>query len=107
MLSRELADSAHYPAIYLEGSISRVMSSILSQDKIKLANKLRRLWTLYQQNADLIQVGAYEQGTNPDLDQAIRCRPEIEEFLCQESDACVREQESWKSLEKLLGSIDK
>ena len=83
------------------------MSSILSPERIKLANKLRRLWTLYQQNADLIQVGAYEEGTNPDLDEAIRLRPEITDFLCQESEACVKEPESWKSLEKLLGSAEK
>ena len=107
MLSRALADSAHYPAIDLEGSISRVMSSILSPERIKLANKLRRLWTLYQQNADLIQVGAYEEGTNLELDEAIRLRPEIVEFLCQESDACVKESESWKGLEKLLRSAEK
>ena len=66
------------------------MASILSPERIKLANKLRRLWTLYQQNADLIQVGAYESGTNLELDEAIRLRPQIVEFLCQESDACVK-----------------
>jgi flagellum-specific ATP synthase len=49
----------------------------------------RRLWTLYQQNIDLIQVGAYEMGTNPDLDRAISMRNVMEEFLRQPMDELV------------------
>jgi flagellum-specific ATP synthase len=49
-----------------------------------MANRFRRLWSLYQQNQDLIQVGAYEAGSNPDLDQAIRLRPAMEHFLQQD-----------------------
>ena len=65
MLSRKLADAAHYPAIDLNGSISRVMQNLLPADDLKLANRVRRLWSLYQQNLDLISVGAYEMGSNP------------------------------------------
>jgi flagellum-specific ATP synthase len=84
MLSRKLADAAHYPAIDLNGSISRLMQSLLSPDDLKVANRFRRLWSLYQQNIDLIQVGAYEAGSNPDLDEAIRLRPAMEHFLRQD-----------------------
>jgi flagellum-specific ATP synthase len=84
MLSRKLADAAHYPAIDLNGSISRVMQNLLSPEDQKLANRFRRLWSLYQQNQDLIQVGAYEAGSNPDLDQAIRLRTSMEHFLQQD-----------------------
>ena len=84
MLSRKLADAAHYPAIDLNGSISRVMQSLLSPDDLKLANKFRRLWSLYQQNMDLIQVGAYEMGSNPTLDEAIRLRESMEQYLRQD-----------------------
>jgi flagellum-specific ATP synthase len=84
MLSRKLADAAHYPAIDLNGSISRVMQNLLSPEDQKLANRFRRLWSLYQQNQDLIQVGAYEAGSNPDLDQAIRLRTSMEDFLQQD-----------------------
>ena len=56
MLSRELADSAHYPAIDLEGSISRVASNVVTNEQNELAMKLRRLWTAYNQNRDLVQV---------------------------------------------------
>jgi flagellum-specific ATP synthase len=84
MLSRSLADAAHYPAIDLNGSISRVMQNLVDPPTLKAANRLRRLWSLYQQNADLIQVGAYQPGTNADLDAAIALRPEIEQFLQQD-----------------------
>ena len=83
VLSRALADAAHYPAIDLMGSISRLMPTIADQDHQNLANTMRRLWTLYQQNQDLINVGAYEAGSNPDLDRAIAVRSEMENFLHQ------------------------
>jgi len=84
MLSRKLADAAHYPAIDLNGSISRVMQNLLDPQDLKMANRFRRLWSLYQQNQDLIQVGAYEAGSNPELDQAIRLREAMENFLRQD-----------------------
>ena len=84
MLSRKLADAAHYPAIDLNGSISRVMQNLLDAQDLKMANRFRRLWSLYQQNQDLIQVGAYETGSNPELDQAIRLREAMENFLRQD-----------------------
>jgi flagellum-specific ATP synthase len=86
MLSRRLADQAHYPAIDLNGSISRVMQALVSPDELKQSNKLRRLWSVYQQNADLVQVGAYESGSNPELDEAIRVREQMIEFLRQDMD---------------------
>ncbi len=84
MLSRKLADSAHYPAIDLNGSISRLMQSLLSSEDMKMSNKLRRLWSLYQQNEDLIQVGAYEKGSSAEVDEAIRLHDRIVNFLRQD-----------------------
>ncbi|NBS09202.1 MAG: FliI/YscN family ATPase [Betaproteobacteria bacterium] len=84
MLSRKLADAAHYPAIDLTGSISRIMQSLLESNDLKQANRFRRMWTLYQQNLDLIQVGAYERGTNPELDDAIRLHDRMVAFLQQD-----------------------
>ena len=85
MLSRELADAAFYPAIDLSGSVSRVMDQLVSPEQLKRATHFRRLWTLYQQNRDLIQVGAYEQGTNPELDEAIQKRPQLDAFMRQDA----------------------
>ena len=84
MLSRKLADAAHYPAIDLTGSISRVMQNLLSPADLKQANRFRRLWSLYQQNVDLIQVGAYQAGSNAEIDQAIQLREAMENFLRQD-----------------------
>jgi flagellum-specific ATP synthase len=84
MLSRALADAAHYPAIDLMGSISRVMQALVEPAGLKAANRFRRLWTLYQQNAELIQVGAYQAGSNPEIDEAIAKRAHMENFLRQD-----------------------
>ena len=84
MLSRELADAAFYPAIDLTGSVSRLMDQLVGPEHLNRALHFRRLWTLYQQNKDLIQVGAYEQGTNSELDEAIQKRPQMEAFMRQD-----------------------
>ena len=103
MLSRNLADAAHYPAIDLAGSISRVMDSLVKPQQFQAANRFRRLWSLYQQNYDLIQVGAYEHGTNPDLDEAIKLRPAMEALLQQSSEVSVQFKASWEILQQLTG----
>jgi len=102
MLSRDLADAAHYPAIDLMGSISRVMNSLIPPEQLSQANRLRRLWSLYQQNQDLIQVGAYEHGSNHDLDEAIKLRDKMEELLQQGSQETISMNKSWQMLDTLL-----
>jgi flagellum-specific ATP synthase len=104
MLSRKLADSAHYPAIDLNGSISRLMQSLLDADDMKLSNKLRRLWSLYQQNVDLIQVGAYEQGSNPEVDEAIRLHERIVNFLRQDMHIGQDYESTRQELRQLLNT---
>jgi len=102
MLSRKLADAAHYPAIDLNGSISRLSQTLLSPEDMKLANRFRRLWSLYQQNVDLIQVGAYEAGSNPEVDEAIRLRAAMETFLRQDMHIGEVEVSTRESLRRLL-----
>jgi len=103
MLSRKLADAAHYPAIDLNGSISRVMQNLLPADDLKLANRVRRLWSLYQQNQDLISVGAYEMGSNPEIDQAIALRTQLEAFLVQDLHTEVDHATTRQNIRQLLG----
>ena len=57
---------------------------LFRSDSLRRANRFRRLWSVYQQNADLVQVGAYEAGTNPELDEAIRLREQMVMFLRQD-----------------------
>ncbi len=103
MLSRKLADAAHYPAIDLNGSISRVMQNLLPADDLKLANRVRRLWSLYQQNQDLISVGAYEMGSNPEIDQAIALRTQLEAFLVQDLHTEVDHATTRQNIREFLG----
>jgi len=102
MLSRKLADATHYPAIDLEGSISRVADKIVSKEHTRMARGVRRLWSLYSQNEDIIQIGAYETGSNPDLDRAIELKPAINRFLTQEHD----EAYSFEQTVQLLAAVD-
>jgi flagellum-specific ATP synthase len=102
MLSRELADAAFYPAIDLTGSVSRLMNQLMAPDKLEKANYFRRLWALYQQNKDLIQVGAYEKGTNPELDEAIQKRPLFEAFMRQDASERFDTDATQAALDKVL-----
>ena len=67
-----------------------------------MANRFRRLWSLYQQNVDLIQVGAYQAGSNPEIDQAIAMREAMEEFLRQDMYAGVEENRTRVDLRVLM-----
>lgn len=83
VLSRRLAEEGHYPAIDIEASISRAMPQIVSEDHLYGAMRVKQLYSKFQQNQDLISVGAYAKGSDPDLDQAIIQMPEIRGFLQQ------------------------
>jgi len=102
MLSRALADKAHYPAIDLMGSISRVSNTLLKKGQIQLSQRLRRLWSLYNEKEDLIQIGAYDGKSNPELDEAIKLRVSLSEFLVQDEHEIVNQQLSWHQLGEIL-----
>jgi flagellum-specific ATP synthase len=102
MLSRRLADAAHYPAIDLAGSISRVMPLLVPPERLRRANHARRLWSLYQQNEDLITVGAYEVGSDPELDRAIAKREELARFLQQAMDTQTTLAEAEGALDTMM-----
>ena len=102
MLSRRLADAAHYPAIDLAGSISRVMPLLVPPERLRRANHARRLWSLYQQNEDLITVGAYEAGSDPELDRAIAKREELARFLQQAMDTQTTLAEPEEALDTMM-----
>jgi flagellum-specific ATP synthase len=67
-----------------------------------MANRFRRLWALYQQNVDLIQVGAYQVGSNIEIDQAIELREVMEIFLCQDRLSGVDEAKTRTDLRVLM-----
>jgi len=84
VLNRAIAEDGIYPAIDIEASVSRVMPSIVD-DKHKAAAQLFRRWiSSYQRNSDLLRIGAYKKGTDPNLDQAIAKRDAVRQFLSQD-----------------------
>jgi flagellum-specific ATP synthase len=83
VLTRRLAEAGHYPAIDIEASISRAMNEITDADHQQAARKFKRIYSTYQQNRDLISVGAYVKGSSAVIDEAIRLQPGLVEFLQQ------------------------
>ncbi len=102
VLSRNLAEMGHYPAIDIEASISRVMNEIVTPEHLAHARRLKQLYSSYQQNRDLISVGAYSKGSNPAVDEAIAYHPKIMQFLAQGFSESVQFDESLAGLEALI-----
>ncbi len=84
VLSRKLATRGHYPAIDILESVSRIMPDIASPPHLQAAQRVREWWSRYQEAEDLLSVGAYKPGQNPDLDIAVQKKPAIEQFLRQQ-----------------------
>ncbi|MEI5638196.1 MULTISPECIES: flagellar protein export ATPase FliI [unclassified Pseudoalteromonas] len=103
VLSRELADSGHYPAIDIEKSISRVMPQVVSEAHLQQARVLKQVYSMYQQNKDMITLGAYQKGSDQMLDQAIDMMPAVNSFLQQGMKEVISYDDCLQSLAKLLG----
>jgi flagellum-specific ATP synthase len=102
ILSRKLAHKNHYPAIDVLASISRVMSAVATRDHKQLAGKLKSVLATYQDAEDLINIGAYKQGSNKNIDYAITKIGAVEEFLCQEVDSKITFDETIEMLEQIF-----
>ncbi|MBR9885463.1 MAG: flagellar protein export ATPase FliI [Oceanospirillales bacterium] len=83
VLSRDLAERGHYPAIDIEASISRAMPQIVDPPHLQLAMQMKRVWARYHQNEDLIAVGAYSRGSDAETDRAIDLMPVLRAYLQQ------------------------
>ena len=105
VLSRELADSGHYPAIDVEKSISRVMPMVTSEEHMMMARTVKQCYSLYQQNRDLITIGAYQKGADPRLDQAIAIRPKLEQFLQQKMKEVVSYSDCLQALHQVAMTL--
>ena len=84
VLSRELAEAGHYPAIDVERSISRVMTAVTPREYLQAARRLRQLLAKVNKARDLIQLGAYQSGHDAELDLAVRLQPQMNELLQQD-----------------------
>ncbi|WP_440875600.1 flagellar protein export ATPase FliI [Thalassotalea sp. PLHSN55] len=106
VLSRELADAGHYPAVNIEGSISRVMPMVTSDEHQQLARQLKQVYALFQENKDLISIGAYSKGTDPRIDQAITLLPVINFFLQQKMNEVIPYDQSLSQLQEILSAAE-
>lgn len=102
VLTRQLANKNHYPAIDVLQSISRVMSSIISKEHKKLAGECKMLMATHREAEDLINIGAYKAGSNPDIDRAIEKMKEINEFLLQDVETKYAFEDSVAILEEIF-----
>ena len=102
VLSRKLGQKNHYPAIDVLQSISRVMSSIATSEHKELAGKLRNVMATYNEAEDLINIGAYKNGTNREIDYAIQKIQAVNEFLMQKTDEKFEFNEEIDLLRKLF-----
>ncbi len=84
VLSRQLADQGHYPAIDIEASISRAITELMPKAELDKVRRFRGLYARYQRSRDLITIGAYARGNDPQLDEAIALYPGMEKFLMQD-----------------------
>ncbi|WP_456374224.1 flagellar protein export ATPase FliI, partial [Thiolapillus sp.] len=98
VLSRNLAEGGHYPAIDIEASVSRVMNDIVGEEHVQAARRFRQLYSTYHKNQDLISVGAYKPGSDPRVDEAISFYPRLVQFLQQDRTAAVSFAQSYRQL---------
>ncbi len=103
VLSRALAESGHYPAIDIEQSASRVMHNVASREHFELARRFRAVYSRYQKGRDLVQVGAYMAGSDPQMDEAIRLQPAMAAFLQQSMFESASMDESISGMAAALG----
>ncbi len=83
VLSREMADAGHYPAIDVEKSVSRVMPQITTDEHVLMSKAVRQILSTCRKNQDLVSIGAYKPGTDPAIDSAFTLKPKLDGFLQQ------------------------
>ena len=103
VLSRDLAHKNHFPAIDVLQSISRVMPQIADNEHKQLAGDIRRLMASYQEAQDLINIGAYQQGSNPVIDKAISAQANIKKLLIQATHENISLEETMSLMKKCVG----
>jgi len=102
-LSREIAQRGQYPAVDVGASLSRVMNDVVDAQHAATARRFRALSAAYEANRDLVMMGAYRQGTDPLLDEAIALHPRMCEFLSQAGNEYVDMQTAYAQMTELVG----
>ena len=101
VLSRELAESGHFPAIDVEKSISRVMTAVAPREHLDAARRARQWLAKFNKARDLIQLGAYVPGSDPELDAAVKVHPQLVSLLQQGMHEQATLEASRRALQRL------
>ena len=107
VLSRRIAEAGQYPAVDIEASVSRVMHEIIPGEHAELARRFRQTLSIYQQHRDLINIGAYQKGSDPRIDAAIELWPAMQKFLMQPIEQRVSHAEAVNALRQLFTPMGK
>lgn len=102
VLSRQLAEAGQYPAVDVEASISRVMPQVVGPEHMQRAQQFKQLYSSYRQNQDLISVGAYSRGSDPQIDEAIAMFPALQQLMRQGMNDAVNWQQSQQRLQQII-----
>ena len=102
VLSRAIANSNHYPPIDILGSVSRLMPEIISQEHFDAFGTIKNMIAVYREAEDLINIGAYKQGANPEIDRAVKLHPAIQAFLKQGMKESYTFEEILNMMEEIL-----
>ncbi len=105
VLSRKLANRGHYPAIDILASISRVQKDVINKKHKGMVRKLIEIYATYIESEDLINIGAYVSGSNPNIDRAINRIEHINAFLRQDIDESTPPETTLKMLEEAIGGL--
>jgi len=105
VLDRNLAEQGHFPAINILRSVSRLSMTLWSEQEAKAARALRQALALHERMQDMVAIGAYESGSNPELDRVIALLPEIRAFLQQDTMTCSPRKESAQGLLELYRKL--
>ena len=97
-----MADAGIYPAIDVESSVSRAMGQFASDAQQQLAMRFRQVCAVYRDNKDLVSIGAYQAGGNPQLDEALSLWPSVIEYLRQHPGQSVNTEQSLQQLRELF-----
>src|SRR5713101_4118027 len=103
-LDRELANRGRHPAIDLFNSVSRLLTDLANEEERSLVRKTLKLLSVHAASRELIEVGAYRAGSNPELDTALKLLPALEEFVAQDAGTRTARSEALQQLRAILGS---
>ena len=106
VLERAIAERGRFPAINILKSVSRAMPGCNTEDEQKLVNRARKPLTVYEDMAELIRLGAYKAGTNPEVDNAVRLYPELEAFLAQGKTEPASLNQGYDALAQIMGAAE-